>query len=186
LLILGQETFGSYNPVGKSKLGDAYTAAIGAFIAFDYAEGGEPRQHCTPFWQGFRESCGHAGVPAPHGAAWSNLVKVQVVGRSETSVLSLSADDQHKMLEWTYELFHAELRFVAPKRILCFTGPNYDWILQRMLSDLQFHSVEGFTRNELVVGKSPSFGFTIARTYHPQYLVRSKKWHLIKEAVAHL
>jgi hypothetical protein len=127
------------------------------------------------------------GIPVPRGAAWSNLLKVQLVnGDTANPLRGLKPDELEAILDWQRDLFDAEMKFSAPKRILCFTGPDYDDVLKRMIPDLKLLPVDGFDKRKLAFGNSPCYGVSVARTYHPSYLARSNQWHLIAEAVARL
>lgn len=184
LAILGQETKGVSQSLGSMTKWEAFVTSLGGGVAFDYANGTPGAQ--SPFWVAFRELCERKQVPAPRGAWWSNIMKVQRVADEEASILCLTREQQEKVLEWQKSLFSAEMRFAKPQNMVCFTGPNYDFALKSMFPDLQLSEVAGFSENELMVGYIPSLSCTVARTYHPGYLRRKNKWHLVAEVASRL
>lgn len=180
LLVLGQETAGNDTRLGGHPY-SVYAERLGHYIAFDFAHHIGPAG--SPFWQGYRHACTRFDL-STRGAAWSNLALVQRSDESGTAFSSLPEDQQSALADWQAALFGAMLRFLRPHKVLAFTGPHYDWLLRRMVPDLTLTAVEGRTDRQLATGRSETFGFDLARTYHPGYLNRGgdERWGWIDQA----
>lgn len=177
VMILGQETAGNSVPLLGANPQEAFKTAADGWVGFGMAVG-QPQEN-SPFWQGFREICDTLYLPSPHGAAWSNISKVQCIDGHSTSFHSLSNAQKKEIQSWQQPLFEAEMNFFKPRFVISFTGPNYDKILNDSFLDLELAAVDNFDPRHLAVGHSNRYSCMVIRTYHPSYLRKQSKWPII-------
>jgi len=67
----------------------------------------------------------------------------------------------------------AEIKILAPKVCIFFTGYHFDGRIKNIFPEIEFTEVEGFTKNQLSHLKHPNLPAMSFRTYHPNYLRRS-------------
>lgn len=182
LMIMGQETHKLQDAMTGLDPVRTYLEGVASYRRFDFAEGGEPAQRRSPFWTAFRRVCREFDVAEPRGAAWSNLVKVQCSSGGSAAFTAIPNEHRDTLLEWQRELFEAELSYARPKKLMLFTGPRYDWILRRMMPDLELRDVPGIRARKLQVGRSQAFGCDVVRTYHPAYLRRRRDEAFVSDA----
>jgi hypothetical protein len=70
--------------------------------------------------------------------------------------------------------FLDELEILAPHVCIFFTGPYYDEIINSTFSGIEYEPVKGIPERELAALHHPKLPSTF-RTYHPNYLWRSRK-----------
>lgn len=174
VLVVGQETRG-WGGVGReasaflsywANNGDA--AALGAWYeSFAYA--GDD----TPWWRAHRRIAAALGE-SPEAVGWTNLARVDSgpdSNGSRSAWWNFSYDEVDEVCAWQYELCHAEIDALAPRAIIFFTGPYYDYYLRKMWGvHLKFERLDGFEPRSLSRVRSNSISVPSYRTYHPNYL----------------
>jgi hypothetical protein len=110
---------------------------------------------------------------------WSNVFRFDFEGRS---ILKASAKELAEIFAIQDGMLRDEIKVVKPTAVVFFSGPNYDFALEREFGSIQKQQVANFPEHgfaRLVAGGLPPATY---RTYHPAYLWRSKK----REWLAHL
>ena len=108
------------------------------------------------------------------GFLWTNLVRLDEDGRRPS-------DSVLKNLVSVFNVLPDEIRIASPDVVVFFTGLRYDEHIEKTFCGCHIEPVSGHCRRELAVLKHPGLPPATYRTYHPQYLRRGKKWHLIEE-----
>ncbi len=192
LLVVGQETLRwEYEPED-----DASSAgAIRTFKDFSCAADGVasmwslyrsydlgrryPKMN-SPFWRGFRE-LDAALNPEVDSALWTNVFKINVNG----SVLrNCTVAEVAKIQKAQHGLLRHEIEILNPDVAVFFTGPSYDPAIRAEFPDLEFHAFEWPGQNalplsNLAILRSSGLPFKTVRSYHPEYLQRSRQLDLI-------
>ena len=176
VLVLGQETFENDQGLAQCNAFNAWSRQIGGYIAFDYAYGGTSQQASGRFWTAFDEITAALGLENRRSLAWSNLVKVQLLDGTKTSVSisNLPAEDQMAVVRWQRNLFRAELEHVSPDGILFLTG-DLHWVAKHMFDGHRLIPREGF---EIV--QIEGLDIPMAKTWHPN----ARKWRSVVDARA--
>ena len=161
-------------PKSIVKLQDAYDD-------FCFSETSKKHKN-SPFWRAYREirkafdSCVE-GIET--NVLWTNLYRCSNDGKSWYGKKDASARESvEKALQG---ILWEEIKILEPTDIIFFTGPRYDRYLKQSLNgNVEFAPIDDrystrqlakFCINELSI---PGF-----RTYHPNYLQRSKNWQVI-------
>lgn len=79
------------------------------------------------------------------------------------------------VMEWQsgwFDLICDEIRILNPDVIIFFSGPNYDYLIRRILGQVSFEEVAGYKTRKLARVVSPKLPYQSFRTYHPNYLWR--------------
>jgi hypothetical protein len=193
LLIVGQETLG-WN--FTSETGSVITPSISTLHEFASAPDGmhsmfetyksfkfahSYRHRNSAFWRAFRYL--EQNIAAEHCAAmWTNLFKVDVGG----SVMRNCTKKERSLLSEAQEgLLKTEIAALSPNVVIFFTGPDYDGELCNAFPDLSLRRLwRGVASREMASAHSESLPPCAFRTYHPSYLQRSRRWHLLKRLAA--
>ena len=78
-------------------------------------------------------------------------------------------------------LLAAEIAALKPDVVIFFTGPHYDGELHNAFPDLDLGPLwRGIASREMASAHSKSLPPCAVRTYHPSYLQRSRRGHLLK------
>lgn len=156
LLIVGQETKGwGYHVDDLSKQMEVYENFN---VGIDY--------YASPFWNVTRKVEKALGNE-PHTCTWTNISKFDLeggraYGECETAIATLD------------NLLVTEINIIKPKVCLFFTGPSFDGRIKNMFPDIEFATVPGHTTRQLSQLKHPDLPLLTFRSYHPNYLRRSK------------
>jgi len=99
----------------------------------------------------------------PCSCAWTNLSRFDLYGgkphgKYQKAIASLD------------NIVPAEIKIVAPKICLFFTGPDYDKRLRNIFEDVEFVEIPGWELNQLCMLKHPSLPVYTFRSYHPKSL----------------
>ncbi len=189
LLIVGQETLGwGFTSETNSGTGPSicnlqqFACAVGgvqamfyAYKKFNFAE--SYRHRNSAFWRAFRFL--EQNINTRHcSAMWTNLFKVDVGGsvmrncnKKERSLLSNAQNG----------LLQLEIAALKPNVVIFFTGPDYDRELYSAFPDLTLERLwRGVASREMASVCSKSLPLCAIRTYHPSYLQRSRRGHLLR------
>ena len=137
----------------------------------------------SPFWKAYNQIRLVAEQNQSYSVLWTNLYRCCFNGGS---VLKANMHQQQEMLQISREIFLDELKLLKPKAVIFTTGPYYDETIEQILQGEKIvdfspefnnqRSLAKIEHRDLPSGKS-------IRTYHPNYLQRSKKWELIDMAI---
>lgn len=122
------------------------------------------------FWNGIKrfEKIIQKSFPNKNiGLLWNNLVKIG----------KCSKGFPYKINHITNEYFNVikeEIDILEPDFLVFFTGPNYDITLRSNLVDFKVISINGYKSKE-ICGINFSYLPKAIRTYHPNYLWRTKR-----------
>jgi hypothetical protein len=194
LLIVGQETLRwQYDPAEVGVPGQAIknfndfsSAADGVrsmWRLYDWHRLGRqyPKLN-SPFWRGFR-ALDAAINPEGDSALWTNLFKVNVSG----SVLrNCTRAEVAKILKAQQGLLQDEVSVLKPDVIVFFTGPRYDSALRSEFPDVEFRPFDGagkfvYPLSSLALLSGSGLPVKVIRSYHPEYLQRSRQLSLISK-----
>lgn len=175
LLVVGQETYGWRNGLWKriqaaaGEVADPVAELLGTYWGFERGRHYRP----SPFWR-----CAHQmqrllnpGVD-PFGFLWSNLLKVD----QDHDRPSRAVEDailRQRMLP-------KEVELAAPSVVIFFTGPDYDGVLQKIFPDAALEPVPHERPRLLARVRHEALPLHSYRTYHPGYLVRARKRHILQ------
>lgn len=113
---------------------------------------------------------------AQGSSAWTNISKFDMdAGRPLGKVLTEVMTVDHLLVR--------EIEILEPDLILFFTGPYFDSRIERVFPEIQFHAIPGFKTDQLAALHHTTFGATVLRTYHPNYLRRSRLENSVLEYV---
>ena len=185
VLMLGQETGGLDHSLAEMRtdpLGIEKVAA--SFKWFDFAEGKEQRN--SPFWRAHRRLVAELGESSYRQVMWSNLVKVQSALAQGSSILHIAPEYLQAVIDWQAPVIRQEIAEIAPKGLILFTGPRYDWILRRVFPGAELIPLEGSAYPVRTIARvvHPDLPTNTIRTYHPTFIQRSKQHSILDEVVA--
>lgn len=175
LLIVGQQTngwgVGSKDAGFGANLGDDPAAELMSLYE-RFALGKNYTK--SPFWVASHKlykALNPQGEPG--GFAWSDLVKVDQ-NRFRPAF-------EYENIVSKCELLQAECKLLKPDVVVFFTGPDYDRRLLMTFPGLQMSPV---IERALFVLEHNALPLRSYRTYHPNYLRRSKQWEILDRIVA--
>ena len=188
ILVVGQETlkwkkdwlginsFSDFRRVPESivKLQDAYDD-------FCFAETSKKHKN-NPFWRAYRAirnafDSSERGIET--NVLWTNLYKCSNDGKSWYGKKDASA---RKSVEDELQgILLEEIKILEPTDIIIFTGPRYDHYLNQSLNgNIEFAPInDQFSTRQLAKFCINGLSIPGFRTYHPNYLQRSKNWKVI-------
>jgi hypothetical protein len=190
LLIVGQETLHwRYTPSEVGKLGDPIEnfwefkqAQHGVSAMWDlyhwYALGRAYPNLNSPFWRGFRAIESAIGGTTD-AALWTNVFKVNVNG----SVLkNCGAAEVSALRQVQRGLLSEEIAILKPDIVVFLSGPRYDSSIQYEFPDLEILPFRRRLPTSAVgVLRAAGLPARTVRTYHPEYLQRSRQLGLLSE-----
>ena len=151
---------------------DAIEALCWGYEQFEFSKP-QPIAYRSPFWQAFREVQQWSNV----GVMWSNLVRSDYKGGS---FLAAPEELREMFVERQSALLKSEIAILRPDVCLMFTGPYYDPILTATFSECNFGPLNDLPLRQIAKLNHPSLPDRTFRTYHPNYLSRSKHWNYIE------
>jgi len=190
VLIVGQETRRwVYDPGEVGAPGDP----INNFRDFMHAEDGvsamwnlyrwyalgraNPKLN-SPFWRGFR-AFDSAVNRSRDAALWTNIFKVNVNG---SVMKNCRAAEISALKRLQKGLLHEEIQILRPDVVVFFSGPRYDAALRFEFPDMEVSPLFRRTPTSAAcVIRAEGLPPRTIRTYHPEYLQRSRQLHLIAE-----
>lgn len=191
-LIVGQETFGwdylwpdgeceSALLEGVHKRGRS-EALIASYMDFDLSENGESRTKRSPFWRAHRRIAELFEGGDYRKVLWTNLSRCDTLpAKLNTASVwnNLSYENLDSLCKWQSPLLRAEIANSGAERVIFFTGPNYDYLLDRTLRDVRYETVFGdVSVRQAARIISPDLPSQSYRLYHPAYLQRAGLPHL--------
>jgi hypothetical protein len=188
LLIVGQETRRwTYNPSEAGELDDPvenfweFSRAkhgVGAMwnVYRWYALGRVHQRLNSPFWRGFR-TIDSAINGTQDAALWTNVFKVNVSG----SVMKNCRAAEVAALQRAQKgLLAAEIAILNPDVVVFFSGPRYDSTIRGEFPDMKISPLSRRTPASAVgVVRATGLPVKTIRTYHPEYLQRSRQLGLL-------
>ena len=192
LLVVGQETLRwQYEPECSVAGGEAIKSFSDFCRAADgvtamrsrYRSYGLGRQYPkmnSPFWRGFR-ALDAALNPEVDSALWTNVFKVNVSG---SVVKNCTRAEIAKLQKAQRGLLRHEVAVLKPDVVVFFTGPRYDSAIREEFPDVEFRQFDGnqepaIPLSHLSLLRSSGLPFKAVRSYHPEYLQRSRQWGVI-------
>jgi len=158
---------------------DAVEGLCWGYREFGFANN-QPVTRRSPFWQAFREVQDWPSA----GVMWANVARSDYSAPSgedcSNSILQAPEELREALVEQQASLFAAELGILEPHICLFFTGPNYDPVITGTLSKCEILPCSDFPIRQLAKLAHPALPAVSIRTYHPNYLSRSKKWGYIE------
>jgi hypothetical protein len=164
LMIVGQQTYGWHQGV-FSPTSTAVRTLMRCYDEFDLGK----NYTRSPFWQGAHRLFNLLNANGPSRSfLWSNLIKVDK-GQDRPEYDVEESICRLRILE-------QEISITKPDAVVFFTGPNYD---QRLIDT--FDGVEFSAHSPMLARlKHPLLPRQTYRTYHPNYLRRSRNWGVLE------
>ena len=168
LMIVGQETRGWAEEI---KALTTVRELMSFYSGFNLGE----KYRASPFWQAAQQFHRSLNPKGPERSyLWSNLIKVsqqkkRPIPSIEENICNLG-------------LLQAEIEITRPSVVVFFTGPSYDNRLKSTFSGITFDS-SSRRLSRLVHPQLPHHSY---RTYHPNYLRRSKNNRMVLDEIKKL
>ena len=150
---------------------------------------GRSRHKNAPLWTAFRDvvrvKTDADAVYRPF--LWSNIMACDYEGHTFRNYMS--PEEENEFIEFSKRKFLGELSILKPKVCLLFTGPDYDYVIERY-----FDLPKNWEKNDIRSLKEcsnphePLLIFVkmfewkeclFIRTYHPKSLRMQKKWKIV-------
>lgn len=196
LLVVGQETHTwEYEPDATGGPGSTIRTFRDFSVAADgvaamlhlYRWYGLGRRHPklnSPFWRGFR-ALDEALNTEMDSALWTNLFKVNVSG---SVVGNCNRAEIAKLQRAQQGLLRSEIDVLKPNVIVFFTGPRYDRAIRHEFGEVEFCPFDRYPKtsispSRLALVRASGLPMKTIRTYHPEYLQRSRQLGLLSEIV---
>jgi len=196
LLVVGQETLSEWRfdpnesypwphpPLQSLEACQRYPGTVDALVEFyRWCVHETPgTSKATPFWDAVRLLT-HLTEST---MLWSNLFRCAL---QEGAVIPayrsgmLQEKQLREILDWQSTLLLQEITVLAPTAVVFFTGPRYDQVLLKEFPGAQFSAIGTRPARAVARVAGSALPKSTFRTYHPNYLRRSKQWQVI-EAVA--
>lgn len=179
ILFFGQQTQGWGDDFSNLSLGN-YEDLFKEYENFNLGNG----YYNSFFWRACKQIYSTLNTECPeNGFLWSNLVKIDQIhedcsDRPDEKIESVIAD--------AFPVVPEEVKILNPDVVIFFTGRYYDDRLKSTFEGVRFLPVEGFDNFLLVRLVHPLLPANSFRTYHPQYLIRSKNFELVKDKIVSL
>jgi hypothetical protein len=164
LMVFGQETNSWYNKFHNNQqdIIENYDKFFNEGKCWSY--GGQ-------FWNGVSRFISSLQKKYPDNKiklVWNNVVKI-----GKYNEKGFPPDYIYEVEREHFSVIKEELEIIKPNIVLFFTGPNYDGIIHDSFGELEKKAVAPFSERQ--ISKIKIDGINIAfRTYHPNYLWRSK------------
>jgi hypothetical protein len=187
VLMLGQETGAlDFSLEEMRDKPDGIEEVALSYDWFDFAE--NKAQRSSPFWRAHRRLAHELENDQYRAVMWSNLVKVQSALETGSGIHQVDAALIGDVIDWQADVVRAEIRDISPDGIVLFTGPNYDWILQRVFLGAELKALKGSSGSVRAIAQvvHPSLPRKTVRTYHPAYMQRSGQMELLDDVVRFL
>ena len=133
----------------------------------------------SAFWRGFRTLDGavnRAVKPASDSALWTNIFKVNVSGSVMTNCTRAEIARIHRAQAG---LLRHEIEVLKPDVVVFFTGPRYDCAIRTEFDGVEFRPFGKAPVSTLAILRAPGLPAKTLRSYHPEYLQRSRQFHQI-------
>ena len=140
------------------------------------------RKRRRPFWRASCEIADALGGRKNAPFLWANLVAADV-GRKQAPPdvrnALREAAPPHGLLRYVLKAAQADV-------VSFFTGPRgyYAYEMEQQFPGLEQIDVEGFDRRALVRLRHEALPAASFRSYHPNYLRRSKRWEIVAAIAA--
>jgi hypothetical protein len=177
ILYVGQETYG-WIPF-KKLLGypdDSVKELKKLYEDFDFAQTSKARR--SPFWRFHRDLVLKLGLHY-RSLLWSNLVRFDMENSKPLSRSIIGQSYEKLIMKAQHGMLRNEIEEHRIEKVIFLTGPNYDFILKQEFTECQFVRINaGYSERELCSVVTKDYpNIKMIRTYHPAYLVRSRKYN---------
>ena len=130
----------------------------------------------SPFWRGFR-AIDSAINGAPDAALWTNVFKVNVNG---SVMKNCKAAEVAALQRAQQGLLAAEIAILNPDVVVFFSGPRYESSLRCEFPDMKISPLlRRAPASAVGVVRAAGLPVRTIRTYHPEYLQRSRQLGLL-------
>jgi hypothetical protein len=134
----------------------------------------------SPFWRGFR-AIDSAINGAQDTALWTNVFKVNVNG---SVMKNCSASEIAALQRVQQGLLAEEVMILKPDIVVFLSGPRYDHAIRSEYPDLQISPISRrLPASAAGVIRAEGLPLRTIRTYHPEYLQRSRQLNLLSEII---
>lgn len=192
LLMVGQETLGwgfqegEYYPWDGSPIisfldflnvSNAVQLLQNGYEHFDFSKH-QPENYRSPFWQTYRTLREKLENDMEWSILWSNLFRFSVDGGSVIG--SCTEDELSTVSNLNRGILNDEIATLKPSCVIFFTGPNYDFELERCFQGIEYSQFKAHPVREVALLKHPALPTKSYRTYHPRYLFM-RKWDIFED-----
>jgi hypothetical protein len=198
VLIIGQETLGwrfqegeyyawpyqeIHNLSDFKANEDSVEALLHGYREFEFALH-QPENYRSPFWQAYRQTrlsngCQIDGFET--SVLWSNLFRSSLDGGSV--VRNGTLEEIETIRDSASELLRTEIGILQPTAIIFFTGPVYNDHLYAQLPGCKLIEFNGHDVTRTCRLAHPALPESTIRTYHPNYLMRSRNWDVVNQVI---
>lgn len=164
LLVIGQETNGWENHTDLQQQMNVYE---GFNLGINY--------YSSPFWNVIRKL--EKGLKnSKYSCAWTNISKFDIDNKRPLG-------EHEKIINKMDYLLLDEITILNPDFCMFFTGHVFDYRLKKVFPDIKFLEIADFGKLVLCRLSHEKLPFHSYRTYHPNYLRRSKIEHSFFEFI---
>jgi hypothetical protein len=184
IVMVGQETGGETRTLQSMvDAKDGVADVAESYETFDFAENTSKRK--SPFWRAHRRLADDLEDGAYRRVMWTNIVEVQSLSEAGSGIHRLPVQHRSTVIDWQAPIVREEFENMAPLAAVFFTGPNYDWILQKVFPGVVLAPIESTARpvRTLARVEHPLLPKDSFRTYHPASLQRQKIWGVLDDLV---
>jgi hypothetical protein len=168
LLIIGQETKGwQYHVQDIAK-------QMAVYEEFNVGE----TYYASPFWNVTRKVERALGS-VPYSCSWTNVSKFDLDGGRSYGQYEQAISDLDDILT-------TEISILQPEVCIFFTGPDFDYRLNRIFTGLRYNAVSDWNKRALARLEHPLLPPHCFRTYHPRYLRLRRQETAFIETIAGL
>jgi hypothetical protein len=200
VLVVGQETLGWEFFKGDSDYGydwefsdiqgwlqfksahDSVNALVNAYKIFNFSSNNHPLNHRAPFFSAYRKirkAVDDDDKSFETSVLWTNLIRMSVNECSVFKNKNATPKQIEKMITASTDVFQDEVKILKPDIVIFFTGPTYDYALNKILYGSAFRNVLDYKERVLAEISHVILPEMAWRTYHPAYLQRSRKTSII-------
>ena len=121
----------------------------------------------------------------PHRLSYGNAFVDQDADVERARVMENCTKAEIEKIQRAQEgLLKYEIDVLEPHVVVFFTGPRYDPAIRAEFRDVEFRSFDGLPNSaadlsSLSLIRAPGLPVKTVRSYHPEYLQRSRRWGLI-------
>lgn len=195
ILIIGQETLGwafqsgEYYPWSNDPIisfpdflnvSNSVQLLQNGYEYFDFSKY-QPENYGSPFWQTYRIMREKLENDIEWSILWSNLFRFSI---DRGSVIeNCTADELNVVRNLNGNILKEEIATIQPHCVVFFTGPNYDFELEKCFEDLRYIQFKEYPIREIAQLEHSGLPPKCFRTYHPKYLFL-KKWDLFEDMLS--
>lgn len=194
ILIVGQETLGwdfsdgsyfpwPHPPITNFEQFASYPRSVSAlmqgYVEFEFSRY-QSKNVNSPYWRAYRHirnAFDEEAFGFDSCVLTTNLFRMAFENGS--AVYNGTKEQAEEMNRLSGTLLAEEISVLEPTAVIFFTGPRYESYLMSQFTDMEFSAISDIPVSRMAYVHSSSFPKLSFRTYHPNYLSRSRQWHFL-------